>query len=580
MKLYNRKVLIFLFFLISISLVQKQVIQGHIAFTIEGESIISVNRGWENISLIFQDHYHTPEEAIEEFELIAETAPDIVDMSILGYSVEGRPIHLLRITNENNSVPKAGVLIIAQHHAREQISLEAAIRFMLRLVNSYGINAELTEYIDTEEIFIIPTLNPDGLHYVVGNSTIDGNPWLRKNLQPFDDDGDGEFDEDTPDDANGDGIISGYDVFLKNPGHESEYFYTYYEGNDDDEDGLFNEDPIGGVDLNRNYDYRWNDSSLDSGSGSDTTSETFPGMSAFSEPETQIIRDFTESRLFSMALSLHSGINTTYFPWSATSNWAEPNRYYGIYRDFQNILPPHFFDDYLSSGLLPSSSQAVSYTIAGDWGDWMYSTRGVQVPLTFEIYHKEGSENYVQDPIVDNTTHEIWRFDTIREYFAPEENGIQALWEDISPAFDYWLETTPRLELSDLEVFGNNSAGEIITIKYKLKNLSTRVTTVDRLYTLNANYTPITNTGGPIEFGELIEKDTQSYSLELTLETAIKTDENLTIYVGNEYVGYYPIVVEGISEGSNFGIENTSIDLIGLLLAVPILLLIKKRRRL
>jgi hypothetical protein len=210
----------------------------------------------------------------------------------------------------------------------------------------------------------------------------------------------------------------------------------------------------------------------------------------------------------------------------------------------------------------------------------MYYTRGVQVPLTFEIYHKEGAENYIQDPIVDNTTHEIWQFDTIREYFAPEENGIQALWEDIRPAFDYWLETTPRLELSDLEVLGNNSAGEVITLKYKLKNLSQRVTTVDRLYALNMNYSPLTNIEGTTDFGELIERETESYILQLTLESAIKTGENLIIYVGNDFVGYCPIIIEGMPEGSSFGKEKTSLDLIGVLLTIPILFLVKKRRRL
>jgi hypothetical protein len=532
----------------SIGLTQNQTVDGSPLLIIEGKTQISVNRSWDNISLLYQDHYHTPEKAIEEFEILAQTA--------------------------QNTVPKAGVLIIAQHHAREQISLEAAIRFMYRLVNSYGINTKLTEYVDTEEIFVIPTLNPDGLHYVIGNSTMEGNPWLRKNLQAFDDDGDGLINEDTPDDANDDGIISGYDVFLKRQGLTSEFLYTYYEGIDDDEDGRFNEDPIGGVDLNRNYAYRWNDSNMDTGTGSDTTAETFPGLSAFSEPETQIIQNFTENRSFSMAMSLHSGINTTFFPWASQSNWAESGRYYGIYNDFRDILPTYFFDDYLSKGLLASSSQGVSYTSAGDWGDWMYSARGTQVPITFEIYHKEGSENYVPVPITDNATHEIWQFDTIREYFAPEESNIQALWEDINPAFDYWLATTPRLELSDLEVTGINAVGEIITLKYKLKNLSTRVTTVERLNALDENFAPLINDGGPIEFGELIEEYTESYTLRLTLESAIEKGENLTIYVGNDYVGYCPIIIEK----AVFGEKTTPVDLMGILFVAPILLLMKKRK--
>jgi hypothetical protein len=123
-------------------------------------------------------------------------------------------------------------------------------------------------------------------------------------------------------------------------------------------------------------------------------------------------------------------------------------------------------------------------------------------------------------------------------------------------------------------VTGINAVGEIITLKYKLKNLSTRVTTVERLNALDENFAPLTNDGGPIEFGELIEEYTESYTLRLTLESAIEKGENLTIYVGNDYVGYYPIIIEKAA----FGERTTPVDLIGILFAAPILLLMKKRK--
>ena len=133
--------------------------------------------------LIYPDQYHTPEQVIEELNLIATTAPEIVEMSVLGQSVQGRDIHLMKITNEQNTIPKAGVFIIAQHHSREQITVEAALRFMHQLINDYGTNNVITNYVDSLDIFIIPTINPDGLHYVVGNNTLEGDPWLRKNLK-------------------------------------------------------------------------------------------------------------------------------------------------------------------------------------------------------------------------------------------------------------------------------------------------------------------------------------------------------------------------------------------------------------
>jgi len=90
---------------------------------------------------------------------------------------------------------------------------------------------------------------------------------LRKNLHPFNDDGDNSTDEDSWEDVNGDGVISGFDVYTKTgPGGTAEYQYTYFEGIDNDEDGLVNEDPVGYVDLNRNYPTGWG-TDEDSGSG-------------------------------------------------------------------------------------------------------------------------------------------------------------------------------------------------------------------------------------------------------------------------------------------------------------------------
>src|SRR5690606_28964085 len=62
-----------------------------------------------------------------------------------------------------------------------------------------------------------------------------------------------------------------------------------------------------GVDLNRNYGVDWNDcAGASSSCGSNVPSyETYWGSGAFSEPETQAIRDFCYSRNFVAAFDQH-----------------------------------------------------------------------------------------------------------------------------------------------------------------------------------------------------------------------------------------------------------------------------------
>jgi hypothetical protein len=96
-----------------------------------------------------------------------------------------------------------------------------------------------------------------------------------RSARPDDEDGDGRADEDADDDVDGDGQIvqmrvkdpkgewkvSGKDPRLmirRRAGELEGVFYrVLLEGTDDDGDGRFNEDPLGGVDQNRNYPGNW-----------------------------------------------------------------------------------------------------------------------------------------------------------------------------------------------------------------------------------------------------------------------------------------------------------------------------------
>jgi len=154
----------------------------------------SIERTWDDVSLLYPDQYLNNSMVIAEVDNILTAAPDLVDVNIIGQSYEGRDILSIRITNEGATHQKAKTLLVAHHHGREMVTVNHAIYFMQWLVNSYGEDVQLTEYVDSQEIYVIPTMNPDALDYIFNNSDY----WLRKNLRPYDDDGDGLLDDRDP----------------------------------------------------------------------------------------------------------------------------------------------------------------------------------------------------------------------------------------------------------------------------------------------------------------------------------------------------------------------------------------------
>ena len=113
----------------------------------------------------------------------------------------------------------------------------------------------------------VPWVAAEGLSFA--REAYDGQPALDgRNARPLDDDRDGLLDEDGPDDLDGDGMVldmliedpagpwarGGDGRFLvpAQPGDGVRFIWTR-EGRDDDGDGRFNEDPVGGVVIDRNF---------------------------------------------------------------------------------------------------------------------------------------------------------------------------------------------------------------------------------------------------------------------------------------------------------------------------------------
>lgn len=353
-------------------------------------------------------HYHDYVEIVNTLLYLNETYPNIVDVFSIGKSWQNRNIYCIRLTNEGITHPKPKVFFVGFHHAREPISAELPLYFAVKAATSYSVNATVTYMLDYSEIYIVVALNVDAF-YVVNQ-----NEWQRKNAHPFDEDGDSLFDEDPPDDEDGDGYI---ELLWQWDGYR--WVFVRWEGIDDDGDGLLNEDWIGGVDLNRNYGYKWN-APVESGSPED---EDYRGPSPFSEPETQALRNLALQHDFKYAISFHSGADVILYPWGYILNPTPDNQ------KFQEIAS-------IMSTLVGSPYQQASqmYTTSGVWDDWMYGNRSTYA-FTCEVYRNNDAWQYEPGPLPNS----LWEKGVFR-FFNPDPSNIEPVIKRWLPVFIFLAE--------------------------------------------------------------------------------------------------------------------------------------------
>lgn len=223
------------------------------------------------------DVYHSPDVMYHWYRKWAEQYPNIVDLYEVAKSYEGRPILQMTITNKKTGkhTDKPAAYFEAGRHSGEVTSSEAILWLTQHLLENYGKDASITQLVDSKSIYLRPENNPDGSTMYL--FTAQRN---RSTVHPKDDDRDGLLDEDPEEDLDGDGII--YQIrkkavtkaekekadFILDPKDPSGRlmkrvlegkgeWLVYTEGIDNDGDGKYNEDGIGGLDNHRNYPENW-----------------------------------------------------------------------------------------------------------------------------------------------------------------------------------------------------------------------------------------------------------------------------------------------------------------------------------
>jgi len=250
------------------------------------------------------DRYHTYGVICHWMNRWAEEYPEIVSLYEIARSFEGRPIMQMTLTSAKNGsdTDKPAAFFEGNRHSGEITSAESVLWLARHLAEGYGKDPAITDLLDNFTVYLRPVNNPDG-HELYLN-TAQSN---RSTVRPDDNDSDGLLDEDPPEDLDGDGIIltlrwpdrkngtlvsdpadpSGR-IMKRVPRGEGIYS-TASEGVDNDGDGRFNEDGIGGLDLHRNYPENWRPEREMTGRG---FTQRGAGAYPLSEPETRAVFTF------------------------------------------------------------------------------------------------------------------------------------------------------------------------------------------------------------------------------------------------------------------------------------------------
>jgi carboxypeptidase T len=316
--------------------------------------------------------YFTYQEMTDLFLDLEENHSNIMSLDSIGKTYEGRDIWMVKLSdNVGENEDESGVLLMGAHHGNEKPSYEILIYFIQHMVENYS-----KENTDDDG---------DGL---VNEDPIDG----------FDNDGDGLIDEDPSEDRVRE-VINNTQIFLI-PMVNPDGVEANSRKNCAPNYGSFGfnkEITSYGVNLNRNYGYKWYlyyifprsyhllFNILDS-------SPNYRGEKPFSENESLAVKNFAETQDISISLSYHSYSEVMFYPWMHTSkptlhedifisigeNMSKINKYH-LNTGRQYIIPRYGGTLGTSENWLYGERGILSYTVE------LCSTR---VPTDPEIVYK------------------------------------------------------------------------------------------------------------------------------------------------------------------------------------------------
>ncbi|CAD8158563.1 unnamed protein product [Paramecium octaurelia] len=272
-----------------------------------------------------------------------ENTTNLVHSQSIGQSYLNKTINSYSLCS-NFTKEKPKMLITSLHHSREVASLQMNIYLFLYILwevdhekNPYYINM-----ITHNCIMIVPFVNIDGYNEI--ESELNKHvyqPQTRKNL--------------------------------------NRTINCYQQGE------------LAGIDLNRNYGYHFAYDNI--GSSNDPCDETYRGSAAFSEKETQAIKNVVENYNIKMAMNLHCFGNLWVIPYSYDSEDLDKDGApYLIYEDFKQN------GEFQGRYKIGHAIELVQYTANGEAADWMLSQGVIAIsPELGEQAYSNFFQNFYPD---------------------------------------------------------------------------------------------------------------------------------------------------------------------------------------
>jgi len=258
-------------------------------------------------------YYYSPEENWAFWTNLAATYPNLVHSPVtIGKSYENRDIYSIRITSQSGLSKKPAIFFNSLIHAREPAANSVIIDFGRWLASEYGSDTMATYILDNAEIYLVPIVNPDGY---AANMPSGGD--RRKNMN-----------------------------------------FSVPVASD-------------GIDLNRNFGYRWGFD--DAGSSPDPYSDSYRGSAAFSEKETQVIRSFTNSINPIGSMHYHSYGGMVIYSWNYEN---QPTPHQSTFQSWAAAMTAQNNYTYGRCGEL-------MYPANGDACDWSYDNSEHQTCLSY-----------------------------------------------------------------------------------------------------------------------------------------------------------------------------------------------------
>ncbi|MEV0152911.1 M14 family zinc carboxypeptidase [Micromonospora sp. NPDC050686] len=323
---------------------------ARLGFTLEREATPDRRADGDVGTLAFppaDSNYHDYAELTAVVNQAVADHPAIARKISIGTSYEGRDLMAVKISdNVGTDENEPEILFNAQQHAREHLTVEMAIYLLNLFTDSYGSDSRITNIVNSREIWIVPTVNPDGSEYDIATGSY--RSW-RKNRQP-------------------------------NSGSSNV-----------------------GTDLNRNWSYQWG---CCGGSSGTTSSETYRGPSAFSAPETQALRNFVNSRVVGGVQQIKANID--FHTYSQLVLWPYGYTYSdtatGMSADQNNTFATIGRQLAATNSYTPEQSSDL-YIADGTSIDWMWGVHGIWA-YTFEMYpgSASGGGFYPPDEVIPAQT--------------------------------------------------------------------------------------------------------------------------------------------------------------------------------